>query len=85
MPVNGGDGRQGLECELSGILGHQLWKLEALVTNAERCAQMAHIAAFAPLLTDDEKFRHVMACKQKDAEAWDRIQRPPQRDLFQGE
>lgn len=23
--------------------------------------------------------------KQKDAEAWNRIQRPPQRDLFQGE
>lgn len=53
------------------------------MTNAERCAQMALIAQYAPLLTDDEKFKHVMACKQKDAEAWDRIQARPQQDLFQ--
>lgn len=53
------------------------------MTNAQRCAEMALIAQYAPWLTDDEKFKHVMACKQKDAEAWERIQARPQQDLFQ--
>lgn len=55
------------------------------MTNAERCAEMALIAQYAPLLTDAEKFEHLMACKQKDVEAWERIQARPQQDLFQGE
>ncbi len=54
------------------------------MTNAERCAQMALIAKYAPFLSDDEKLKHEHNQKQKDAEAWNRIRPVPQKDLFQG-
>jgi hypothetical protein len=54
------------------------------MTNAERCAQAALIAQFAPFLSDDEKLMHERDTKQIDAEAWSRIRSVPQKDLFQG-